>query len=153
MRGRILEIGWRDDDTSEALKTAYLAERDGMIRTRLHALWLLRSGWPLGAVARTVVAVRPRRMGGVGQPAWLSVEAQAEISDEVAGGRLRTAREIRDWIATRYQVRYTLGGIYSLLERLCCAPKVPRPLHAQTEQAHQEAWKKGDSPKRSVASG
>jgi transposase len=146
MRGRSLEIGWRDEDTSDALKTVYLAERDGIIRTRLHALWLLRSGWTLGAVASAVgthyrsvqrwiawyrqggvAAVRARRRGGIGRPARLSTAAQEELSDEVATGRFRTAMEVRDWIATRYQVRYTLAGVYSLLERLRCAPKVPRP--------------------------
>ncbi len=29
MRGRVLEIGWQECDTREALETAYLAERDG----------------------------------------------------------------------------------------------------------------------------
>jgi transposase len=113
---------------------------------------LVRSGWPLGAVANAVgthyrsvqrwiawyrqggvAAVRARRRGGIGQSAWLSAAAQEELSDAVATGRFRTATEVRDWIATRYQVTYTLAGVYSLLERLRCAPKVPHPLHAQTE--------------------
>jgi hypothetical protein len=53
-RGRVLEIDWREEDTTEALKTAYLAAREGVPRTRLHALWLVRSGWTLGAVASAV---------------------------------------------------------------------------------------------------
>jgi transposase len=39
---------------------------------------------------------------------------------------------------------YTEGGMYSLLERLRCKPKVPRPLHEKAQLAEQEAWKKGD---------
>jgi transposase len=169
MRGRVLEIGWRAEDTEETLKTAYLAERDGTVRTRLHALWLLRTGWRLGVVATTVGthyrsvqrwiawyrqggigAVRARRAGGVGQVARLSRAAQTELSDAVAQGQFRTARQIQEWIAARYQVNYTLGGVYSLLERLRCNPKVPRPLHAQADEAAQEAWKKGASVKRSA---
>ena len=169
MRGRVLEIGWRDEETSDALKTAYLAERDGIVRTRLHALWLLRRGWPLGVVATTVGThyrsvqrwiawyrqgglrtVRARHAGGVGQVARLSRAAQTELSDAVAQGQFRTARQIQEWIATRYQVSYTLGGVYSLLERLKCGPKVPRPLHAKADEAAQEAWKKGASVKRSA---
>lgn len=172
MGGRRLRIDWRDEDTKEALKAAYLGERDGPVRTRLHALWLLRTGWPLGAVATAVgthyrsvqrwigwyreggvVAVRARRMGGVGQVARLSRAAQSELSDAVAQGQFRTARQIQEWIATRYQVTYTLGGIYSLLERLHCGPKVPRPIHAKTDEAAQEAWKKGASAKRWVLAG
>jgi transposase len=172
MRGRVLDIGWRDEDTSEALKKEYLAERDGIVRTRLHALWLLRTGWPLGVVATTVgthyrsvqrwiawyrqggiSVVRTRHAGGVGQVARLSRAAQRELGDAVAQGQFRTAREIQEWIATRHQVSYALGGVYSLLERLRCAPKVPRPLHAKTDEATQEAWKKGASGKRSALAG
>jgi transposase len=142
-----------------------LAERDGPVRTRLHALWLVRTGWPLGSVATAVgthyrsvqrwiawyrqgdvAAVRTRRMGGVGQVARLSPVAQAELSDAVAQGQCRTARQIREWIATRHQVTSTLGGVYSLLERLHCGPKVPRPIHAKTDEAAQEAWKRGLPP-------
>jgi hypothetical protein len=43
---------WRDEDTEEALKAIYQAERDPALRTHLHALWLLRCGWTLGAVRR-----------------------------------------------------------------------------------------------------
>ena len=169
---RVVDVGWRDEDTEEGLKAVYLAERDGPVRTRLHALWLLRTGWSVGAVARAVgthyrsvqrwiawyrqgglATVRVRRAGGVGQVAWLSRAAQADLSDAVAQGQFRTAREIRDWIATTYQVTYTLGGVYSLLERLQCDPKVPRPIHAKTDKTAQEAWKKGASAKRSVPAG
>jgi transposase len=168
MRGRALEIGWSDADTSEALKQVYLAERDGIVRTRLHALWLVRTGWSVGAVAGAVGThyrsvqrwiawyrqdglrmVRARQAGGVGQVARLSPAAQRELSDAVAQGQFRTARQVQAWIATRYQVTYTLGGVYSLLERLRCGPKVPRPVHAKTDEAAQAAWKKGASGKRS----
>jgi transposase len=172
MRGRVLEIGWGDEDTSEALKKAYLAERDGLVRTRVQALWLLRRGWSVGAVAEAMGThyrsvqrwiawyrqgglrtVRTRRAGGIGQVARLSRAAQTELSDAVAQGQFRTARQIQEWIATRYQVSYTLGGVYSLLERLRCNPKVPRPLHAKTDEAAQEAWKKGASAKRLLPGG
>ena len=32
------------EDTPESLKAAYLSERDVTLRSRLHGLWLLRSG-------------------------------------------------------------------------------------------------------------
>jgi len=43
-------------------------------------------------------------------------------------------------------VTYSEGGMYTLLARLRCAPKVPRPLHAKANLEDQEAWKKGDVP-------
>ena len=44
MRGRPFQMDWRETDTQEALKRAYQAHKDGKVRTRLHALWLLRRG-------------------------------------------------------------------------------------------------------------
>jgi hypothetical protein len=47
------------------------------------------------------------------------------VSDPVATGRFQTAWEIRDGVAQQYRASYTLGGVYSLLQRLKCAPLVP----------------------------
>jgi transposase len=161
MRGRPFVVAWREDDTEEVLKAICLAERDGPVRSRLHALWLRRSGKALGVVAEVLgvhyrsvqrwvawcrqgglAAVRGHRMGGVGQPSFLTAEAQAEIVEVVATGRFHTAAEIRDWIAEKYRVGYAVGGIYTLLARLRCNPKVPRPLNPR-DLAAQEAWKRG----------
>src|SRR5439155_25597609 len=98
MRGRSLQIAWEAEDTEEAVKAAYRTEADRPVRTRLHGLWLLRAGWSLRLVAELlgthyrsvqrwvawyreggVPAVRARRMGGVGQPSFLTAEAQAEV--------------------------------------------------------------------------
>ena len=54
MIGRPVRINWRKEDTPETLKAAYLAQRDSILRTRLHGLWLVRSGWRLGEAARVV---------------------------------------------------------------------------------------------------
>jgi transposase len=91
-----------------------------------------------------LAAVRAHRMGGHGQPALLSAEAQVAVADAVATGRFRTAAEVGDWIAETYGVRYRPGGLASLLQRLDCAPKVPRPVHAKADLAAQERFKKGD---------
>lgn len=166
--GRPFVIEWNPADTPEALKAAYQAERDRWVRTRLHGLWLLRQGWGLRAVAEAIGAdyrsvqrwvawyraggvgkVRGHQMGGPGQAAWLTAEAQARLADEVATGRFRTGAEIRDWIAAQFGVAYQVGGVYSLLKRLGCAPKVPRPVHAKADRAVQADWKKRGSNKRS----
>jgi len=166
MRGRRFEMTWREGDTAEALKATYQGEPDLELRTRLHGLWLLRSGWGLSSVA-WVVGVHYRsvqrwvgwyrvggipnilshKMGGKGQAPFLSGQAQEQVAQEVATGRFRTAGEIKDWIAEEYGVTYTTGGIYSLMHRLRCAPKVPRPMHARADQERQASWKKGGSGK------
>ena len=166
MRGRAFEMTWPEEDTSEALKAAYQGERDIELRTRLHGLWLLRSGWRLPSVAaavgvhyRTVQRwvgwyreggvpkVLSHKMGGKGQEPFLTDEAQEQVAQEVGTGRFRTAGEVRDWIAEQYGVTYKIGGIYSLMHRLRCSPKVPRPVHAKADQEQQASWKKGGSNK------
>jgi len=84
-------------------------------------------------------------MGGKGQVPYLTDEAEEQVAREVATGRFRTAGEIRDWIAEQYGVAYKIGGIYSLMHRLQCAPKVPRPIHAKANPEQQASWKKGGS--------
>ena len=169
IRGRLFAVEWRVEDAEGALKAAYQAERDPAIRTRLHGLWLLRGGWTLGAVAKALgvhyrsvqrwaawyragglAAVRAHRMGGRGQEPFLSPAAQAEVAAEVETGRFRTGAEIGAWIHERYGATYTVAGVYSLLKRLRCAPKVPRPLHAKADIERQDARKKGGSSERSL---
>jgi len=172
MRGRPFEVTWGEEDTTKVLKAAYRRERDIELRTRLHGLWLLRSGRRLSSVAaavgvhyRTVQtwvgwyrkggvgAVVSHRMGGKGQESFLTDQAQEHVAEEVATGRFRTAGEIRDWIAEQYGVVYKMGGIYSLMHRLRCSPKVPRPMHAKADQEQQASWKKGGSTKPSLKLG
>ena len=157
------------EDTPGALKTAYQTERDPAVRTRLHGLWLLRSGRSLGEVAEVVgvhyrtaqrwvawyrtggvALVRAHQLGGTGQVPFLSPAQEEAVATEVQTGRFGTGEEIRAWIAEQFGAQYTLGGIYSLLKRLKCQRKVPRPVHAKTDRTAQAAWKKGDSSRRSA---
>jgi transposase len=128
----------------------------------LQALWLLREGRSLGEVTAALgvhyrsvqrwVAwyrqggldvVRRRQKGGVGQTPFLGAEAQEQVAREVAAGRFRTATDIAAGINATYGTRYRVGGVYSLLARLRCAPKVPRPVHPRADPERQEAWKGG----------
>lgn len=169
-RGRPFVVAWDEADTEEALRAAYRAERDVDVRQRLHALWLLRSGERrmdevaelVGTTYRTVQrwvawyrdggvdAIRTHRMGGYGQTPRLTAEQQEHVAAEVATGRFRNATAIRAWVAETFGVTYTEGGMYSLLERLRCKPKVPRPVHEKANLADQEAWKRGDLETRSA---
>ena len=102
MRGKAFVVAWREGDTPEALKAAYQKERESQVRTRLHGLWLLRSGWPLGTVAEAlgshyrsvqrwvawyreggVSLIRSHKMGGRGQQPFLSPEAQEQVAEVV----------------------------------------------------------------------
>ena len=163
------ELAWAEEDTEAALKAAYRATADGGVRMRLHGLWLLRQGRSVDEVAaavgvhrRTVdrwvawyrggglAGVLAHRQGGRGRPARLTAEQQEEVAAAVATGRFATAAQIGTWIGERYGVTYRPGGVYDLLGRLRCHPKVPRPLHERADLATQEAWQKGGSARRSA---
>ena len=163
MIGRPLRIDWHEDDTPSALKQAYQSQKDVNIRSRLHLLWLIRRGWQIKSAAEAVGVryrsaqrwlewyrdggieeVVSRRMGGVGQPRYLSDEQESRLVDEVGSGRFRTAGEIAEWVESEYGVRFKGNSIYSVLERLRCSPKVPRPRHHKADVRAQKSWKKGD---------
>ncbi len=93
-----------------------------------------------------------RHAGGQGAPSLLTAAQRAALAEEVATGRFRTAAEIRAWVEERWGVAYTEGGMYALLQRLGCAPKVPRPVHAKADAAAQARWKKGGSRRPSARS-
>ena len=84
-----------------------------------------------------------RKMGGVGQPRFLSESQERRLVVEVGSGRFRTAGEIADWVESEYGVRFRGNSIYSVLERLGCSPKVPRPRHDKANLDAQRRWKKG----------
>src|SRR5216110_89336 len=161
-------VEWRAEETAEALRRAYRAEADGEVRTRLHGLWLVRRGQRLAEVAQVVgvhprtgqrwvrwyreaglAAVRARKRGGSGAAAWLTAEQQAAVLEQAATGAFHTAADVRQWIREQFGLSYRPKGIYRLLKRLGCRPKVPRPVHEKANLAGQVAWKKGGSPRRS----
>ena len=162
MAGRRVQIAWESEDSSEALRERYRRQEEGEVRTRLHALWLLRTGWSMEQVAgivavhyRTVqrwvgwyrnggvAEVRAHHRGGHGQPAWLTQEQEAAVADEAAKGIFTTASDVRQWVAKQFGVTYRRKGIYGLLRRVRCRPKVPRPIHTKADPQAQEAGKKG----------
>lgn len=163
-RGRKLRIEWAARDDAASLYGRYRREGRADVRSRLHALWLVRTGHTiretaevLGVDERTVqrwlgwyragglAPIERRHAGSQGAPSFLTPERKAELADEVATGRFRTAAEIWRWVEERWGVRYTEGGMYALLHRLRCGPKVPRPVHEKTDQLAQARWKKGGS--------
>jgi transposase len=170
-RGRKLTVEWSVADDAASLYAQYRRERRADVRPRLHGLWLVRTGRTtrevadvLGVDERTVqrwlawyraggrAPLEGRHAGSQGAPSFLTVEQRAELAEEVATGRFRTAAEIRAWIQERWGVSYTEGGMYALLTRLRCAPKVPRPVHEKADPRAQARWKKGGSPTPSTRS-
>jgi len=168
MPGKPFVMVWAEADTEEALRARYLQEAHPRRRQWLHGLWLLRRGWSVADVADAVGAgertvarwvdwyrhdgglagVLAHRQGGTGQPPRLNAEQQTQLADEIATGRFRTAAEIGAWMTATFGVTYRPGGVSSLVGRLRCHPKVPRPLHEKADLAQQQAWKGGASGTR-----
>ena len=160
-------IPWAAADTAEALHQRYLAEAEGAVRTRLHALWLLRqpeADWTPTTVAAALgvhrctvqqwlkwyregglEAVCGRRKGGVGKPPFLTEAQQARLVEEAAKGVFGTAQAVRDWLEAQFGVVYAVGSLYTLLPRLGIRLKTPRPRHPNADPQAQTAWKKGGS--------
>ena len=155
-------IAWAVEHDAGSLQARYRRERRPDVRPRLHGLWLLRTGRSarevapvLGVHERTVqqwvrwyrdgglAAVTGRHAGGQGAPSFLTAEQREALVAEVAAGRFRTAAEIRRWVTETWGVAYTEGGMYALLARLKCAPKVPRPVHDRADAVAQARRKKG----------
>jgi transposase len=162
-----LVIAWRDD--AATVYRRYQQERKPDLRPRWHALWLLHTGRTvrqtaaiLGVHERSVQQwlawyrqggldeVAAHRKAGKGSRARLTAEQQAAVVAEAATGRFRTAAEVMLWVSETFGATYTLSGMHQLLRRLCCKPKVPRPLAENADLAAQEAWKKGDVARRWV---
>jgi transposase len=163
-RGRPLAVEWAGEDDAASLYGRYRRERRADVRPRLQGLWLVRTGRTTREVAEVVgveertvqrwlawyragglAEVEGRHAQGKGAAPFLTPEQQTELADEVGTGRFRTAAEIRRWVEERWGVAYTEGGMYALLQRLGCGPKVPRPVHAKADTAAQARWKKGGS--------
>ena len=161
-------VAWADAETAEALWEQYRKAPAGDVRSRLHALWLLRTDRSLTEVA-AIVGVQDRtvqrwvswyrhggiaevcahRAGGYGQPRWLTPEQEAALAAEAAHGTFATAEDARQWVAQQFGVTYRPKGIYGVLHRLRCRPKVPRPVHVKADRAAQDAGKKGAAQRRS----
>jgi hypothetical protein len=94
--------------------------------------WGSGSPLPYGATAGGLVPawrdaeVCARHGGGHGQPSWLAPEQEAAVVEETAKGTFTTAADVRRWVAEQFRVTYRPKGVYGLLRRVRCQPKVPR---------------------------
>ena len=169
---RTLTIIWREGDTEEELLCLHKMEKDFGLRTRLHALYLLRCGRGLAEVS-SILAVSYRTMcrwlgwyrkgglrevlshkqGGSGKKCFLDDGQQFNLREEVAKGVFRTAKEVQRWIAERFSVNYRPKSVYGLLHNLRCSTKMPRPRHEKADLEAQRHWKARGLRDALIASG
>ena len=160
--GRHLAVEWKE--SVEELKAQYQKEKHAQRRTRLQALWHLRSGKRIQDVVEIVgspyrviqrwiawyrhggleeVLGRVTGHGTKGVAAYLNDVQQRALVARVALGDFRTVWDVMHWVEARWGVRYSYDGMYSLMKRHKLGLKVPRPQSEKVSSKKQEAWKKG----------
>jgi transposase len=157
--GQRLQIEWQE--TADQLQLFYRWERNPHRKIRLQALWHLCRGKCLQAVADLIgVSYRTLqywvawyRAGGLaevlrripgqgrGSTARLTPVRQRALTAKVALGMFRTVWDAVQWVADRWGIMYTYSGLHACLQRLNCAPKVPRPQSVKTDPKRQQWWK------------
>jgi transposase len=159
---RKLVVHWQED--AETLRRRYHRARDGQHRTRLHALWLLRSGKTLASVA-LALGVGPRTVQN--WVSWYREGGLTSVQSHRLGGPRRTGRyrlspaqqeglraftrtgtcfrvaEAQAFVVRQYGIAYSYWGMWELLHRLRLRPKRPRPQAAKASPAAQAAWRGG----------
>ncbi|MCI0419230.1 MAG: IS630 family transposase [Acidobacteria bacterium] len=157
--GQRLQIEWHE--TTEQLQLFYGWEHNPHRKMRLQALWHLRCGKRLQEVA-DIIGVCYRtlqywvawyRVGGLaevlrhipgqgsGPTAKLTPIRQRALAAKVALGVFRTVWDAIQWVTDRWGIMYTYSGLHACLQRLRCAPKVPRPQSVKANPKRQRWWK------------
>ena len=160
--GRKLQVEWQE--TAAELKSLYHQEKLVARRTRLFALWHLRTGKKQKAVAEMMgislrilerwvawyreggLAAVLKRIKGYhaqGVASKLTLTQQKALVARVLIGDFRTVWDVIEWVQARWGVTYRYHGMYSLMRKHHLALKVPRPYSEKADQHQQEQWKKG----------
>ena len=158
--GQHLQIEWQE--TAPQLNRLYRLEGNEHRKIRLQALWHLRCGKRIrdvvemiGVCYRTVqnwvfwyraggLAEVLHRIPGNGSGArgkLTRIQQRALLAANVALGRFRTMWDAIQWVVDRWGISYSYSGLHHCLQRLGCAPKVPRPRSVKADPEQQEEWK------------
>jgi len=157
--GQRLQIEWQE--TADQLQLFYRWERNPHRKMRLQALWHLRCGkrlqdvvevlgvcyrtlqhWVAWYRAEGLAEVLRRIPGhGSGPTAKLTPIQQRALAAKVALGAFRTVWDAIQWVRDRWNIDYSYSGLHAGLQRLNCAPKVPRPQSVKADMNRQAWWK------------
>ncbi len=161
MEGRI-KVDWHQ--SIEELKHSYQKEAHPQRRTRLQALWQMHQGKRIqdvvdltGASYRSVQQwlrwYRQRGLSEVlkrvvghqarGKKPYLNQLQQRALVAKAQQGQFRTVWDVIEWVQSRWGVRYTYKGMYTLMKGHGLGLKVPRPHSEKADAQQQAAWKKG----------
>lgn len=162
--------------TKEELHERYRSATNPTERTHWHILWLMKEGHTPDQVAlmlgytarwiRTIAhrwnqageqAIRDQRQSLKGAPTLLSLEQQKELDQALdqppADGGLWSGPKVAAWMAERLGREVDPRRGWDYLRRLGRSTRVPRPQHAESDEATQQAFKKTPPGGRKAAPG
>lgn len=154
-----MKVNWSDNFEAE-----YNQKKHKKYAIRLLALWKIQSGftetevcsllklthktihrWRRLYEAEGIEALMKIRPGRGRKPRLVSEISLKEdihaLQAQRAGGRVR-AQDIVNWVAEKYQVTYSLSGMYHVLHRLGFSWITARSKHPKQDEEKQEAFKK-----------
>ena len=79
---------------------------------------------------------------GIGRPATMSAEIQAELIEKLKMGEFRRAKEVQAWLFQRTQKRLALRTLYYWLGKVGGVLKMPRKTHLKKDAAQVEAFRR-----------
>lgn len=170
MEDRVMAItlDWQEDEAE--LYRLFHREREGKIRARLQAFWLLRQGKSVQEVV-TLSGVSERSLGrwmrwyeegGLqaiyshkhggdhGEKGFLTQEQKAALVQHAAEAGFSTASEAGAWMEEHLGVHYAPHSVFGVLARVGLKRKVPRPRSVKASPQVQKVWKKGGCSRRSA---
>lgn len=160
-----MRLSERVSGDGERLRGLAAAERDALRRDRYRAVLLALDGREAveiaGSIGRSRRSVQDwayaYRDGGIdaiqpkprpGRVPKLPREREAELKRRLDKGPLPQdgvctlrGRDVRRILEAEFGVKYTLGGVYDLLERLGYACLTPRPVHEKSDPAAMAEFK------------
>ncbi len=157
---RPLKVKWQHSPGE--LEKAYRREKDGEAKIRVYALWKISEGNSAKGVAKSIGYSYDAVLGwlrryraeglpglkdkeGRGRKCQISEEEINELRELARKGDLATLQKSRILIESKYDVNYSVSGLWRLFKRIDLSWKVPRPKHIKGDPDEQEAFKKGGS--------
>lgn len=155
----------------EPVKELLCKEREqskAFVRDRIRFLHLLKSGkCATQTQAGELVGLRPRssqrlwqqyREGGLqallnypyqGTCCRLTEKQREKLSAYLAKDQVQLLHEARDYIQQQYGVRYSMGGLHKLFERMKVKKKTGRPTNYRKDEKGARSFKKSFLPLQS----
>jgi transposase len=152
-------------ETAKALRRLEKQQSKAFVRDRIRFLWLLKSGrCSSQSEAGELIGIRPRSsqrlwqqyqkcgIGALltypykGTTCRLSDDQREKLKAYLAEDQVQFLHEARAYIQQHFHVRYSMGGLHKLFERLKVKKKTGRPTNYRKDEKGAARFKKSSLP-------